>query len=240
MLYEVITLIAEGKISPKILIGNYYNLTIFYRQRQNYAKSKLYLDSCYQISNLFGENDTKNSYFDAERSYYELNMNNVDAAIREMERVEKWFKSKTPNYLVLLYTYMGDAYRKLNNFDKAKIYYFLAIETINTYKSHTDYLPVLNERLSTIYFERGDYKNSVLYLREAKRLTEEIFDSRSTKNKPFIAINDDYRNEKEAQNRLLQEQKLEQLVQGKRILLLQRRITSYNVCYTKLLRGCML
>ena len=215
-------LIAKDELAKKNLIPNYYGLTTLYRETNEPLKSKAYLDSCFMIHYSGRDSKQDKPFLQAEESYYHLNQNHDTQALESMHSIEPWFIKNQPDYLVMLYSFIGDAYKKTRQYDKSERYYKRSIEISKNYKSHMNYIPRVYEHLSELYINIGNYKNAHQYLLEAKRLNEQLFDSRSENNKALFEINDEFRKVKEAQNELIQEQRLAQLEQEDRIWFLQK------------------
>nr|WP_320119437.1 tetratricopeptide repeat protein [uncultured Marinifilum sp.] len=217
-------LITKGELSKKNLSPNYYGLTTLYRETHEPLKSKAYLDSCYMIHYSGGESTQVKPFLQAEEYYYQLSRNHYNEAITNMLSIEPWFKINQPDYLVMLYSFLGDAYKKTKKYKKSEHYYKMSITISENYKSHMNYIPRVYEQLSELYLSMGDYKNAHDKLQEAKKLNEHLFDSRSENNKALFEVNDEFRKVKEAQNKLIQKQRLSQLEQEDRIWFLQKLI----------------
>ena len=215
-------IITKGELSKKNLSPNYYGLTTLYRETNEPLKSKAYLDSCYMIHYSGGESSQVKPFLQAEESFYQLSINQNDEALANMLSIEPWFIKNQPDYLVMLYSFMGDAYKKTRQYDKSELYYKRSIKISENYKSHMNYIPRVYENLSELYINIGNYKDAHQSLLEAKRLNEHLFDSRSENNKALFELNDEFRKVKEAQNELIQEQRLAQLEQEDRIWFLQK------------------
>ncbi|BAX82474.1 helix-turn-helix transcriptional regulator [Labilibaculum antarcticum] len=228
-------LLKQGEISRQSLKGNYYGLTTLFREANNASKSKAYLDSCFMIHYSGGENVSASEYLLVEQSYYQLSQNHTQQALQKMQAVEPWFLKNDPAYLVILYSFIGDAYQKLGINKKSEDYYKLSIKISESSKGHMNYIPRVHQKLSDLYLSMGDYKNAFKKLREAKLLNEQLFDSRSENNRPLFEISDEFRKEKEAQSQLIQEQRLSQLEQDDKIWFLQKMLFSGTMLFISII-----
>ncbi|PKQ63834.1 hypothetical protein BZG02_07370 [Labilibaculum filiforme] len=215
-------LLQQAKISKQSLRANYYGLTTLFRERNKPTLSKAYLDSCFMIHYSGGENVAPSEFLLAEEGYYLLNQNRTTQALQKMHSIEAWFQTYQPDYLVILYSFIGDAYQKLKAHKKSEYYYKLSIKISESSKGHMNYIPRVHQKLSELYFNMGDFKKAHHQLCEAKLLNEQLFDSRSEKNRPLFEINDEFRKEKEAHQKLIQQQRLAQLEQEDKIWFLEK------------------
>ncbi|MGQ1910031.1 hypothetical protein ACT3CE_09610 [Marinifilum sp. RC60d5] len=222
-------LITKGQLSKINLSSNYYGLTTLYRETNEPLMSKIYLDSCYMIHYSGGDNTADKPFLEAEESYYQLNKGQNTQALKKMHTIEPWFAKNQPHYLVILYSFMGDAYKKSTQYDKSEHYYKMSIKISENSKTHMNYIPRVYEHLSELYLRIGNHKNAYKSLLEAKQLNEHLFDSRSENNKALFEINDQFRKEQEAKNNLIQKQRLAHLEQEKRIGLLQILLLSGTI-----------
>ncbi|MRT92267.1 helix-turn-helix transcriptional regulator [Ancylomarina sp. 16SWW S1-10-2] len=224
-------LLKQGKIPKHSLSANYYGLATLFREGGNAPKSKAYLDSCFMIHYSGGENISAIEYLLAEESYYQMNQNHTQQALQKMHAIEPYFLKNEPAYLVILYSFMGDAYQKQGLSKKSEQYYNLSIKISESSKGHMNYIPRVHQKLSNLYLSMGDYKNAYQKLRESKILNEQLFDSRSENNRPLFEISDEFRKEKEAQSQLIQQQRLAQLEQEDKIWFLQKMLFSGTMIF---------
>ncbi|WP_282160583.1 tetratricopeptide repeat protein [Ulvibacterium marinum] len=216
-------LVSKGKMDKAYLVQNYYAFCNTYRELDEPKTAKIYLDSCFAYyKNVPGQVNMASLKF--EKAFILGQEGKTSEALQIMKEVEPWFLENLPSYLVLVYTYWGDMFRSVSNFQESESYYNKALEISDTYNSHIDFTPLVYERLSDLYLKTGDYQNAFENQRVAKNLDAQFFDSRSERNKPLLEIKDEFRREKERQEKLIQQQRLEQLEQEDKISLLQRII----------------
>ena len=212
------------------LTSYYYSLAATYRELNKPKLAKIYLDSSY----LFYKDKislTPKPYLDFEKAIYLSKMNKGDEALLLMNEIYPWYKKHTPSYLVLFYKYWGDIYLSLNDIDKSEDYYLKSLTTSKKYQSHIDFTPLVFEKLSDVYLIKNNYQKAFQNIKKAKELDRLFFDSRSPENKSLLEIKDDYRLEKERQERIIQEQYLKQLEQEDEIIRLQRIILIISIIF---------
>ncbi|GGZ67943.1 hypothetical protein [Algibacter mikhailovii] len=208
----------------------YYFIAATYRELNKPELGKVYLDSSYTY---FKENKsyTPKAFLDFENAFYLSKSNKGQEAIKTMERIAPWFENNRPSYLVLFYKYWGDFYLDLNNLKKSKEFYLKSLKVSSDYKSHIDFTPLVYEKLSEVSLLSKDYKMAFEYINKAKELDRLFFDSRSPENRTLLEIKDDYRLEKEKQQKLIQTQHLRQLQQEDEIKNLQRIILFASIVF---------
>jgi len=223
-------LLKEGKISHGKLVESYYAFCSTYRELDEFDLARTYLDSCMQVFEEGGsEIDMTYLQFElacilnAEKKYPE--------AIQIFEKVESWFEENEPSYLVLFYTYLGDAQMELGQFELSERNYKKGLDISAAYNMHIDFSPLIHEKLSALYLKQGDYRLAYERLETAKALDEAFFDSRSANNRSLLEIQDAFRREREAQQEIIRQQKLEQLEREEDVWFLERVILMVSLLF---------
>ncbi|GAA4933839.1 hypothetical protein GCM10023314_02880 [Algibacter agarivorans] len=201
-------LIKKKIIDESVLVSNYYFLTATYREMNNPELVKTYLDSCFIYFSKSQEIPLQRLLF--EKANMLSQENNPVEALKSMESIEPWFLENEPVYLVLVYTYWGDMYKKIFDYNKSEVYYKLALSTSEKYHSHIDFTPLIYEKLSEVYLNNNKYDKAFESIKKSKDLDAQFFDSRSENNQPIFEIKDSYRIEKERKEKITQKQKQEQ------------------------------
>ena len=214
---------ANNKTDKAELTSYYYSIASTYRELGKPDLGKKYLDSSYIFYNKKGSLTPK-PYLDFEQAIYLSKKEKGVEAVKIMEDIYPWFLKNTPSYMVLFYKYWGDIYLGLDKIDKSEEYYLKSLATSKEYKSHIDFTPLVYEKLSDVYLLKNDYPEAYRNIKKAKELDAIFFDSRSSENKSLLEIKDDYRLEKERQEKIIQQQYLKQLEQEEEITQLQNII----------------
>ncbi|MEM6378359.1 MAG: hypothetical protein AAF705_09105, partial [Bacteroidota bacterium] len=216
-------IVVQNQLDEGVLADNYYAYGSTYRELGEIELAKQYLDSCF-LYHSTKHSDINLAYLNFEKAFLLKEDKKYDQALILFESVLPWLEENDPGYQVLVNSYMGDTYREKGNFEKSEECYKKALNASKTFNSHKDFTPLVHEKLSELYYWKGDLEAAFLSLQTVKALDELYFDSRSHNNRPLLEILDSFRNEKEAQRKLLQEQRLAQLEHEERVLFLQKTI----------------
>ncbi|MCL7764951.1 tetratricopeptide repeat protein [Polaribacter sp. Z014] len=214
---------SRGLKNKARLVSYYYSIAATYRELNKPDLAKKYLDSSYLYYRA-KESLTPKSYLDFEKAILLTKEHKEKEALKIMEDIYPWFNTNTPSYMVLVYKYWGDAYKSLGDVDKSEKYYLKALKVSEEYKSHIDFTPLVYEKLSDVFLLKNNYQKAFKNLKKAKELDRIFFDSRSKENQSLLEIKDDYRLEKERQEKIIKEQYLKHLEQEDQIIKLQRII----------------
>ncbi len=216
-------LVAEQVIAETELLMNYYAIAATYRELNDPLMAKAYLDSCLFVYAPASGQQMK-PYIKFELAYVKAQKGQYTEALKSLHDIHPWFKENKPSYLVLVYTYTGDIYKKLANYAKSEEFYKKALAVSSQYHSHIDFTPIVHEKLSDIYSLTKDYSLAYNSLKAAKDLDALFFDSRSKNNLPLLEIQDAFRLEQERQNELIRKQRLAQLEHDDKVWFLQKII----------------
>lgn len=224
-------LVKKGVLEEAALVQNYYLICATYRELDKPELGKVYLDSCF-LKYDAAQSGIDKPYLDFEKSFILAQEKKSKEALAILEDMEPWFIENRAPYLVLIYTYWGDIYVELSYLEKSEELYKKALEISNKHKSHLDFSPLIHEKLASLYAKKGAYEKAFASQQIGKNLDAQFFDSRSETNQPLMEIKDEFRVEKERQERLIQKQRLEQLEQEDEISLLQRIILLGALIFT--------
>ncbi|MGO4917904.1 hypothetical protein [Maribacter spongiicola] len=215
-------------LKKSVLVPYYYSLAKTSRELQENKVARIYLDSCYlyfsdevDFQPLAHLEYRGKEYLDFEKAVLLEREDNNQEAIAIMEGVIPYFQKNEPTYLVLIYKYLGDMYLNISNLKKSEELYRKSLDISENYKSHLDFTPLVYENLTELYLRKNDYKNAFQSLKKAKELDAKFFDGRSSINQSLLEIKDNYRLEKDRQEKQIQEQYLKQLEQEEEISKLQ-------------------
>ena len=216
-------LVEKGRLQEADLVMNYYLLSATHRVLGQTEMAKVYLDSCFShYAPVRGQ--LPMAYLNFEKAFQLSESNKNEEALEILEEVEPWFIENRPSYLVLVYSDMGDVYANLFNFGQGKLYYKKALEVSSKYNSHVDFSSLVHEKLATLFEENGEFEKAFENQKKAKEIDAQFFDSRTAINQSLLEIKDEFRVEKEKQERLVQKERLEKLEQADEIYMLQRII----------------
>lgn len=216
-------LVQENKLDKAYLTENYYAFCSTYRGLNKPILAEKYLDSCFMYFKKM-PNLVEKAQLEFEKSYVLAQNKNYKEALQLLRNFESWFIDNRPSYLVLYYTYWGDIHRSIGNLNQSESFYQKGLEASKKYGGHIDFTPLIHEKLTLVHLDRGNYEKAFESQNKAKELDAKFFDSRSKNNRTLLEIKDEFRLEKERQEKLIQKQRLEQLEQEEKISFLQRTI----------------
>lgn len=217
------TLVAKGKLDRAQLAMNYHGFCSTYRELNKPDLSKVYLDSSFYF---YSPESSIVSYslLKFEEAVLHNTHEEYEKALTIFHEILPWFPENNPGYQVLVYFYLGNTYKGLADFQESEKCYKKALEISDTYNSHIDFTPLVYQQLAALYSFKGEHQKAYQSLIQGQELDKQIFDSRSESNRPLLEIQDEFRQSKELQAKLIQEQKMAQLEQEDKILLLQRAL----------------
>ena len=218
-------LIANGEVNQAQIVENYHAFCATYRELNESDLGQVYLDSSFLYYSPAASRTGKEFLHFEQGALHNINGKH-EAALKIFQRILPWFTEHIPSYNVLIFYYLGDTYRHLENFRESEKYYQKALETSAFYHSHIDFTPLNHQKLSRLYFANGEYKKGYESLDKAQKLDATFFDSRSEHNRSLLEIQDAFRQEKEEQAIFQKEQRLIQLEKEEEVLFLQKVILS--------------
>ena len=223
-------LIERKEIQASSLVVNHYSFVSTYRELNEFSLARTYIDSCFFY---FKERESpiNEAFLQFELASIQCAEKKYEEAINTFRKVQPWFEEKKPSYLVLFYTYMSDAYLGLGQFEESERLYKKALEISNRYHMHIDFSPLVHEKLANLYLQKGELAHAYQSLKTVKDLDAKFFDSRSAGNQSLLEIQDAYRMEKEAQEELIRQQKLERLEYEEEVWFLERVILISSILF---------
>jgi len=205
-------------VSNQQLISSYYDLAVLYRWFNLNENTKAYIDSCFILSEKYNQKETDRAIIDAEYAMLIAKEGNIDTAFQILHDAEALFnqlpesESEEKSFLVILHTYLGDAFYYNENFHNAIVHYQKSLEAIERYNSHLGHRVFIFEKLSKALEKEGCLKEALESLRQSYSIAHEYFSARSTKNRDLIKINNKYKD-------IVNEQKLQLLKKQKYIII---------------------
>lgn len=219
-------LIKKGRMEKASLTRAYLAFCTTYTEFGEFELAQTYLDSCF----LYQEPDAGSSirlpFLQMQQAFLYAGTGRSEQAISLIESLLPWFEAELPNYLVLVYSYLGDAYLAKGDYVKSEWCFQKALNVSDTLHSHLDFSILVHEKLAALYAENRNYQKAYDKLRTVYALDKRFFDSRSEYNIPLLEIQDEFRNASEAQEQLLRENRITQLEHENRVRFLRNIIIS--------------
>lgn len=216
--------IKQMNLNKQILLADYYAMATLFRKNEQFITARLYLDSCRLVQNITERMENSNAFISAELGYILYGEKKYEESLKLLLPLENYFSENRHDYLVIYHSFLGKIYEKMNNMTLAEKYFRSAIDAGKLHKSHQDLIPEIYASFSHLLLEKGDFKGAYNMLLESKNLNESQFGSRSENNKFILEIKDEFRQEKEEQEKILQNEKLARLEQEDKIWYLQSLI----------------
>ncbi|UMB61760.1 tetratricopeptide repeat protein [Lutibacter sp. A80] len=205
----------------ELLQSNYFSILNVHRINGDFKKAKAYLDSCRKARKFNGKELTKSYYLTAEQGFLEATDKNFKKALKLLNESKDYFEKIDKSYLVIIYDLFGDVYRRMGDNKKSIESYKESLNISNTYNRHLNYRLFDYDALASLYFEEGNIAEAYHYLKLSKEGNEEIFGGKSENNKHLLEIKDQYRLEKDRQQKLLNQQRITKLEHEDKIQMLQ-------------------
>ncbi len=212
------TLNQKGLSTDQTLVSSFYNLVIANNGFFQHREAELYLDSCFLIANKSQISEVKKGYLYAERASIHILRQEYEEAIAILNRTITTFQNieekdliyeTDKGYLVLLYSFMGDAYAHSNQHTKAIDYYHKSLSAIDTYEAHKSIKGDLLFKLGELNYLKGNTNEAYQCMLQSKTFNELYFGSKSDQNKELLEIKNKHRQEIDTKNMELYEQKLQ-------------------------------
>jgi tetratricopeptide (TPR) repeat protein/DNA-binding CsgD family transcriptional regulator len=190
--------------------SNYFALVNMYRDLKDYEKVRVYIDSAYQVqNNLF--NTPISYYLEAESGYMSGIDNDFENAFKKLNEAKSYFEINDPSYLVLINMFFGDLYNKMNDSKNSIFHYEKSLEISSKFNRHLNTDMIVYDSLSNVYFKQKNFNEAYNYLKKGKDLNNQIFGRKSENSRHLLEIKDLYRVEKDKQEDLIKQQRIEQL-----------------------------
>ena len=220
------SLVDRGEMNEASLSQRYMSFSTTFLEFGELSLAQLYLDSCRMYTNEEAPGSVSMPYFKIQEAFLHVEQNRSDIAIREIEALVPWFKSELPSYLVLVYSFLGDAYFAKELKTKSEWCYLEALRISSKMHSHVDFSVLTREKLANLYCSQERHEEAYQQLKDVLTLDRLFFDSRSEYNRPLLEIQDEFRNTMDAKEQLLKENRIAQLEHENRVKFLRNIIFS--------------
>jgi tetratricopeptide (TPR) repeat protein len=213
--------------------STYFAIANLYRDIKDYEKARVYIDSCYHIQKQTLETP-KSYYLEAESGYIAAIDGDFDTALKKLNEAKSYFEVENPSYLVLIHMFFGDVYQRMSKSEKSIFHYKESLELSNKYNRHLNTDLLVYESLSNQYFKENNYFEAYRYLKKGKELNDKIFGRKSENSKHLLEIKDLYRIEKDKQENLIKQQRIDKLEHEDRVWFLQSAILVVTIIFVVL------
>jgi len=198
-----------GLTENSAVVSAYYNLVHYYRKMEDYDRSFAYLDTCNMYADSLNYNYDKRIYLLSEKGNILRKLERYDEALVILHQSETNFKRLSPDYLPIIYFYLGSAYLSVERLKEAEIYFRKAVKTIEERKSHIDAKAECLSRLAICLEKQNRYPEAYKILRESKDFNDALFSSKSYDNAGLFSIRNMYREELKERDLIILEREKE-------------------------------
>lgn len=204
-------LVTKGEMEKPSLTHRYIAFCYSFQEFGELELAQTYLDSCFLMYEEHSKSSLKLPYLKMQQAVIDVGMGKSAQAIQDLEALIPWFEETLPTYLVLIYTYLGDAYQAQGDKSKSEWCYQKSLSISAELHSHRDFAILTREKLAKLHFDQRQYPSAYLELEKSIQQDRLYFDSRSEYNRSLLEIQDDYLNAMETKEKLLKEKRIAQL-----------------------------
>ncbi|ANQ49988.2 tetratricopeptide repeat protein [Flammeovirga sp. MY04] len=214
---EINRLLVNQEIVPKInLRKNYFVIAVHYRYDKNLDQANTYLDSCLMIPT---EGDFSELIVKSERAYLLSEGKQYSSAQKLFDEIlPKIEDQQVKSYHVVFYSLYADMFMELHQYEKAIKNYLHSADAAMKYRAHINFVPDIYKKLSTALNKVNDKKAALFYLNAAYTLDQWLYSSKSENNRFLLEINDVYKKKEQEQQKIITQQKIQNVTQEKQIL----------------------
>ncbi len=221
-------LFSKNDIKDSFLISDYFSMANFYRYNKDYKTAKIYLDSCYQYYNA-RKSEESNYFLESENAFLLITEGKLDEAEAILKKSQEHFHSNNGSYLVIIHFFLAKLHFEKNDFEKTKFHYNKSLELSDKYNSHRNYQIINHKELSQLYYDSNEYKQAFTHIKAALELENKIFGINSKNNEYLFEIKDQHRTQKEAQEKIINQQRLSELEHRQNIFVLRLTLLSISL-----------
>lgn len=220
-------LVGNGSVDEFSLISSYFNLVMLNNRMGDYRIGERYLDTCFVIAQKLDVDSVKLGYLNAERANiarlnqkFELAEDLLLKTIRVFETLsqDKVNYVSDVGYLVMLYSFLGDVYLDMENFDSALSYYENSLDAMTKLDSHKSYEADLLLKIANIYHHKGLHDLAYRSLRRSKAINDRVYSTTSSQNLDLLKIRNTYEDDLQAKNELIYVQNIEAKERERKLL----------------------
>ncbi|SDW27726.1 hypothetical protein SAMN05444411_101409 [Lutibacter oricola] len=188
------------------IISSYLDVAVRYIEMKSYKKALQYLDSCYIINN----SQKRLHFVDAHYGFIYTKQGNYPKAKEYFTNLAPFFENRKLGFQSSIYYFLAELKSKLKQSDSAIYYYKKSIKSIDSFQSNLKLKPIILEKLADAYLIKNNHKLAFSSLKEAKVISDSLYNTQSKQNKVLFEIKNKYKEdliEKEiqivAQNNLI-------------------------------------
>ena len=209
------------------VISAYYGFVHYYRKVGDYKRSLSYLDSCQIIANKLKHNYDQRIYLHSEKGNILRKLGKFEEALVILHQSENDFKRLQPNYLPIIYFYLGSTYMAQEDWINAEAFFEKSVSSINYYKTHFDAKAESLSRLAFCLNKQKRYAEAYQVLRESKEIYDNTFSTKSYHNAGLLGIRNMYKEELQARDKIILERDKELIQQKSEVLIIRMVLLAF-------------
>jgi len=212
---ELIEISLSDENKKKVFMGKYYSLGawIELKSTQDYIKAEeLCLKSIEILSSINSNTELLHHSQIQLANIYNL-MNDTIKSNFILQQLKNNYTTPSKGNYALYHMRLGEYYDIKHQKDSAFYAYSKCLDAINEFNNIHDRKPDVLKRLSTIYYNKGNYKKAYQLQTQSSALSEIIFSTQQSQNSELFQIKNKYQEKVKEQNikLLAQENKVLQL-----------------------------
>lgn len=174
------------------MVSAYFNLAVQYRKANDYETSLVYLDSCTVVGETKLKQKGDNPFVLSERGIILLLQNELDGAEPLLLKSKELFEKGNKNYLVIVYSFLGDLYASKMQVNQAIYYYEKSLNSMFLFNAHTDFKTDVLKKVAALYKKKGLLPKAYFYLEESTKISDSLFSMRNQSNSKLFEIKNRY------------------------------------------------
>lgn len=183
--------------------STYFAIASIYKNKKQYNKALLYLDSC-EIVDTTGTL----TYIENDKGYINLKLGNLESAENSLHRARKNLIKSSSRYLAVNSLYLGDLKLAQGYPDSALRYYTKSLNVINNQQTYKEFKPEVLQKQSKLYQAKNKHFKAYNLLFQSKTIADSLFNANNASNGRLFTIKNKYKEQLIRQQQLVQDQKL--------------------------------
>ncbi|PKQ61348.1 hypothetical protein BZG02_16285 [Labilibaculum filiforme] len=184
------------------MVSNYFSIATFLRDRKEYQKALIYLDSCYTVH----QNSQELPYVLTDQAYCNLQLGKLSKAEKQLKHSRIILEENNAPYTAVNLYFTGDLKKEKYQYDSALFYYQRSLEIIENSKVHTELKSDLQQKIAELNIIKGDLYEAITNLKASKTSNDKLFGATSKHNQRLFEIKNKYKTKLEENKAIISKQ----------------------------------
>lgn len=171
------------------LTSCYLDVAIQLAAMKKYDSAITYLDSCYYSDHT----NTRLHFADGVYGQVYLELHNYDKAQHYLNGILPYLEERGYGFQTSVNYFMGKLKSETNQTDSAIYYYNKSLIAIDSLQNNLKLKPLVLEQLALEYANIHSNRKAFTYMKEAKELSDSLFNMQSQQNKQLFEIKNKYK-----------------------------------------------